>query len=41
MRNSLVHAYHDINLQLVRDTVRVHLPVLIAQLEPPVPQEAG
>ena len=40
MRNHLVHAYFDIDLPLVWDTVRDDLPDLIAQLEPLVPSEA-
>ena len=39
MRNRLVHAYFDIDLRLVWDTVQRDLPVLIAQLEPLVPPE--
>ena len=41
MRNRLVHAYFDIDLPLVWDTVRHDLPALIARLEPLVPPEAG
>ncbi len=41
MRNHLVHAYFDIDLPLVWDTVRNDLPDLITQLEPLVPSEAG
>lgn len=41
MRNRLVHVYFDIDLPLVWDTVRRHIPALIARLEPMVPPEAG
>ncbi len=41
MRNRLVHAYFDIDLPLVWDTVCNDLPVLIARLELLVPPEAG
>ena len=41
MRNRLVHVYFDIDFRLVWDTVCSDLPVLIAQLEPLVPPEAG
>ena len=37
MRNRLVHAYFDINLDLVWDTVEDDLPPLIAELEKVVP----
>ena len=40
MRNRLVHAYFDIDLPLVWETVCNDLPVLIARLEPLVPPEA-
>ena len=40
MRNRLVHAYFDIDLPLVWDTVCDDLPVLIARLEPLIPPEA-
>ena len=39
MRNRLVHAYFDIDLRLVWDTVHEHLPPLIERLEPLVPPE--
>ena len=39
MRNRLVHAYFDIDLRIVWDTVHINLPVLIAQLEPLAPPE--
>ena len=41
MRNRLVHAYFDVNLIRVWDTVQEDLPALITQLEPLVPPEAG
>ncbi len=41
IRNRLVHVYFDIDLLLVWNTVRNDLPVLIGQLEPLVPPEAG
>ena len=34
MRDRLVHAYFDVDLRLVWDTVRGDLPSLIAKLEP-------
>ena len=37
MRNRLVHAYFDVDLRLVWDTVQGDLPPLIAQLELLVP----
>ena len=43
MRNRLVHAYFDVNLDIVWKTVREDLPALIALLEsaiPPDPPEA-
>lgn len=40
MRHRLVHAYFDIDLRLVWDTVQNDLPVLIAKLEPLVPPES-
>lgn len=33
MRNRIVHAYFDVNLNIVWDTVTYNLPSLIAQLE--------
>jgi uncharacterized protein with HEPN domain len=39
MRNRLVHVYFDIDVGLVWDTVQNDLPVLIAQIEPLVPEE--
>ena len=41
MRNRIVHVYYDIDLSVVWQTVQEDLPVLIAQLEPLVPPEAG
>ena len=40
MRNRLVHAYFDIDLRLVWDTVHQDLPALIARLDPLVPPES-
>ena len=40
MRNRLVHAYFDIDVRVIWDTVRHHLPDLIARLERLVPPEA-
>jgi len=34
MRNRLIHAYFDVDLQVVWDTVTVDLPQLISVLEP-------
>ena len=39
MRNRLVHAYFEIDLRLVWDTVLNDLPALISQLEPMVPSD--
>ncbi|HIK11733.1 MAG TPA: DUF86 domain-containing protein [Oscillatoriaceae cyanobacterium M33_DOE_052] len=33
MRNRMIHAYFDIDLDIVWDTVTMDLPVIIAQLE--------
>ena len=41
MRNRLVHAYFEINLDIVWQTVRQDLPMLIAQLELAVPPNSG
>lgn len=41
MRNRLVHAYFDVNLDIVWNTVRGDLPELISLLEPLVPSESG
>ncbi len=40
MRNRLVHAYYDINIDIVWQTVKQDLPALIAQLERIVPPES-
>ena len=40
MRNRLVHAYFDIDLDVVWETVRGDLPALIVRLESLVPPEA-
>lgn len=34
MRNRLIHAYFDVDLQVVWDTVTVDLPELVRMLEP-------
>ena len=39
MRHRLVHAYFEVNLQRLWDTVHQDLPALIAQIEPLVPPE--
>ena len=39
MRNRLIHAYFDVDLQVVWDTVTVDLPLLVALLEPLVPSK--
>ena len=39
MRNRLVHAYFEINLELVWKTVRHDLPDLIALVEPLIPPD--
>lgn len=39
MRNRLVHAYFDINLDIVWQTVRQDLPMLIEQIERVLPQD--
>ena len=41
MRNRLVHAYFDVNLNIVWQTVQKDLPKLIALLEPIEPPDAG
>ena len=41
MRNRLVHAYFDVNLDIVWQTVQEDLPKLIALLELVVPPDAG
>ncbi len=40
MRHRLVHAYFDLNLDILWQTVQHDLPALIAALEPHVPEEA-
>ena len=40
MRNRLVHAYFEIDIDLVWKTVQEDLPVLIAELERVVPRES-
>ena len=42
MRNHLIHAYHDINLDMIWDTVEINLPELIQELEkiPELKEEA-
>ncbi len=39
MRNRIVHAYYDINLDRLWDTVMVSIPVLIGQLERLIPPD--
>ena len=39
MRNRLIHAYFDVNLDIVWETVTEDLPPLIAELERLVPPE--
>ena len=41
MRHRLVHAYFDINLDIVWKTAREELPALIAMLEAAIPPEPG
>ena len=41
MRNRLVHAYFDINLDIVWKTIGEDLPELISLLEPAIPPESG
>ena len=41
MRNRLVHAYFDINLDILWQTIQEDLPRLIALLEPLVPPETA
>ena len=41
MRNRLVHAYFDINFDIVWQTVQRDLPALIAELERVVPPRTG
>lgn len=39
MRNRLVHAYFELNLDIVWETVQVDVPVLVKKLEPLIPPE--
>jgi uncharacterized protein with HEPN domain len=39
MRNRLIHAYFDINRDILWDTVQLALPPLIAQLKPAVRED--
>ncbi len=39
MRNRLVHAYFDINLDILWQTIQNDLPALIAELERAIPEE--
>ena len=39
MRNRLVHAYFDVNLVRVWDTVQEDIPRLVSHLEPLAPPE--
>ena len=39
MRNRLIHAYFDINLQLVWDTIQIDLPLLMTLLDNILSQE--
>ena len=41
MRNRLVHAYFNVDIGLVWQTVQEDLPPLIAQLERIVPPDSG
>ncbi len=41
MRNRIVHAYFDVDFDVVWDTVTLSLPPLIAELERIMAQEAG
>ena len=41
MRNRLVHAYFEVDIGLVWQTVQEDLPPLIAQLERIVPPDSG
>ena len=40
MRNRLVHAYHDVNMDIVWKTVQEDLPQLVERLEQILPSEA-
>lgn len=39
MRNRLIHAYFDINRDILWDTVQLALPPLVAQLKPAVGED--
>jgi uncharacterized protein with HEPN domain len=39
MRNRIIHAYNRVNYDVVWDTVKIDIPVLIAQLEALLPPE--
>ena len=39
MRNHLIHAYYAVDLDIAWKTIQEDLPVLIAQLEPLVPEQ--
>lgn len=41
MRNRLVHAYHDINMDIIWETTTVWLPDLIQKLEQIIEVEQG
>ncbi len=41
MRNRLIHAYFDVDLDRVWETVQTDLPRLIKLLQPYLPQEGG
>jgi uncharacterized protein with HEPN domain len=41
MRNRLIHAYYDIDLDRVWDTVTSDLPPLITELEKIIPKTTG
>ena len=41
MRHRLVHAYFDVNLDIVWSTVQDDLPELLAQLEPGLDRSTG
>jgi uncharacterized protein with HEPN domain len=41
MRNRLIHAYYDVDLEVVWDTVRKDLPPLVATLRELIRPEGG
>ena len=41
MRNRLIHAYFDVNLDIVWETVQNDVPRLISLIEPLVPPETA